>query len=256
MTSVHWLTEEPDEESYIEPAPQPFARVLTAPPGLPWEQARAAGLEAKIGAPLPISQLSWQLRRLEPWRNGKAARFAAVYVRADAVKDRFEAKVDADGKPLTVVFLSSREQVRRTRVLAAVAGAFAISAFAAVTGTGLALDTRADSAARLTLIERMARQRMARSERAARLAIQDRALAAEDVDGRRLADFLDDVAWASQAKADGARVRGLHWQEGYLAIEARGDQPPVADPRRPTEKFGKPVRDGVFLWAVAPERAR
>ena len=57
------------------PQPQVLVRVIVTPPGAPWEQARAAKLDAQHGAPLPISELIHQLRRLAPWAPGRPGRY-------------------------------------------------------------------------------------------------------------------------------------------------------------------------------------
>ena len=61
--------------------PTIFVRTFTTPPGLPWDQSRVAMLEVRSGAPLPLGEVIYQLRRLDPWFVGRSARYAAFYVR-------------------------------------------------------------------------------------------------------------------------------------------------------------------------------
>lgn len=62
--------------------PNVLVRTLVVPPGAPWVQQRAAMLEARHSAPLPIESLVLSLMRLEGWRPGRPGRYAACYVLA------------------------------------------------------------------------------------------------------------------------------------------------------------------------------
>ena len=59
----------------VEP-PQVFVRVFQAPAGMPWEQGRAARLEARHGSPLPIADVMHQVKRLGAWSLGQPGRYA------------------------------------------------------------------------------------------------------------------------------------------------------------------------------------
>jgi hypothetical protein len=231
--------------------PHVFVRTLAAPPGLPWDQARIADLEARQGAPLPLSEVMYQLKRLEAWRPGAPARFAAFYVLARQVDDRLEASAEVDGRPVEVTFVGRGEQGTRAAgvamrgvVIAAVCLLFAWS-------VGAAFGKRAELDAALSLADQTAASKA--KAVAARTLVRTQALllAQEPDRGARLQNVLSDLAWADAAKSADARVEAVHWERGLLAIEARGGSPPVqATPERPVKRAAKPIRPGVWLWGV------
>jgi len=234
------------------PEPKLFVRAITTPPGFPWDQARAAGLEARVGAPLPIAHVVYQLKRLEPWSAGKSGRYAVAYVRADEVKGQLRATGEVDGRHVPFVFLSPREQERRLRSLLFVAVATGLATALLVIGAGTALRTRAQDETSLADLERTVAVR-GRDVKTQQLGRQEaRALDEEGVSRRRMNDFLNDLAWASNAKAPDARVQALHWDRGYLGVEARGDAAPFLETGRHVERAPKPVKRGVWLWGVSP----
>jgi len=54
----------------------------------------------------------------------------------------------------------------------------------------------------------------------------------------------------SAARTPDARIEALHWDHGLLAVEARGEYPPIAGSGPPPERSSKPVRPGVWLWGL------
>jgi len=247
-----------DERSTEDSPPEPklFVRAITTPPGLPWDQARAAGLEARVGAPLPLAQVLHQLKRLEPWSAGKNGRYAVAYVRTDQVKGQLRATGEVDGRRVPFVFLSPREHERRLRSLLIVGSAAALSTTLVVIGVGTALQARARAETSLANLEHVVAVR-GREVTAQELRKQEaRALDEEGVSGRRMGDFLNDLAWASNAKAPDARIQALHWDRGYLAVEARGDAAPFLATDRHVERAPKPVKRGVWLWGVSSRSAQ
>ena len=82
----------------VDDHPQVFARAIVTPPAPPWEQIRAANLEARHGAPLPLAELMHRVKRLSGWAPGRPGRFAVFYVRSKEFRSPFEAKVDVDGQ--------------------------------------------------------------------------------------------------------------------------------------------------------------
>ncbi len=241
--------DEPPEASAQEP--KVHARQFAAPAGAPWDQARAARLEARLGAPLPLAELVYQLRRLEPWRPGRPARFAAFYARSRDVGELLEAVVEVAGRPLAVRFVSASAQSRKARGLIAVALGVGVALAAVAGAVTLALSVRSDAEERLTSLEPAlaAKTRLARAlERQSK---ESRALETGGLRGRALSDYLSDVAWASAAKAPGARIDALHWDHGLMAVEAHGDTSPFVGNREVT-RIDKPLRPGLWLWGVAP----
>lgn len=259
MTNVSPFQKPIEDETFDEaiPAdPKPFVKVITTPSGLPWDQIRAARLEARVGAPLPLMQLAYQLKRLEPWGPSKAGRFAAAYIRSSEVKVALYTTAEVDGRSLSFAFYSRHERQRRLRNLMLVGTAAAFTTALLLVGVGSALRTRSESEASLTNLERAV---AIRDRQVKALEVRKRevvALNEQGVSGQALTDFLSDLAWASNAKAPDARLEALHWDRGYMAVEARGEAPPFMQSERRTERSAKPIRRGVWLWGVAPEGAR
>lgn len=236
------------------PTPKVFVRTLLAPPGMPWEQARTAELDARLSSPLPAGDVVYQLRRLEAWRPGSPARFAAFYVLARDVDGRLETQAKVDGRDVRVVFESAEVSANRAKRLGAVGLAAGILVFALVLTVSLALGRRADLENRLGAAEQQAGTKLRAASAKARLKAQDQALRSWPEKGAPLSDVLADLAWISSAKSGGARIDGVHWEGGLLAVEAPGIQPPlVVFGERKLRRSAKPIRPGVFLWAVERE---
>lgn len=237
------------------PHPQVFVRAFTTPPGAPWEQARAADMDARHGAPLPVADLLFRIRRLAGWAPGRPGRFAVFYVRAQEFREPFETEVDVDGQRVKVSFGTSGEQMRRLRLIGL--GLGLLVAVGALLGGGLmmALSARAEVNARIEALEQQSEQRL----RAAKAFQRQKELAQElsAAVGRsgRMRDVLGDLAWVATSKTSDARVVAVHWERGVLAVEARGEQAPFAAPDRRVERFDKPLRPGVWLWGVSHQGA-
>jgi hypothetical protein len=234
------------------PEPKVFVRSVSAPAGMPWSQARIAALEARLGAPLPLHEVLYQVHRLEPWRPGQPARYATFYVRAQDVGDELSTTMQVDGRAIAIQFLSAAEQSRRARrllIIALIAGGFAAVIVGAVT---TALAGRAAGEQRLAGLEQLALTRLKQTEAENRLKAQTRALDRARIEGRRMSDLFKDLNWASGAKAPGAHIQALHWAHGTMAVEVRGDTAPFTQSDRAVFRVEKPLRPGVWLWGVTP----
>lgn len=234
-------------------APQVFVRTLSAPPGWPWEQSRSADLEARHGAPLPLSELLYRVRRLEAWRPGAAARFAAFYVLARDVDDQLEAHSEVDGRDIAVTFGRARGQGARAGRLALLAVGAAAVLLLLTVATGEAFAKRADATTALDATERQVAAKLRRLQSRERQADEVRLLKQQPDRGASLGEVVKDLAWLSAEKTPDAHIEALHWRGGLMALEARGAQPPV-DPmgERRVERAPRPLRKGVWLWGVAP----
>lgn len=231
--------------------PKIFVRTIAAPPGWPWEQQHAAGLDARHGAPLPLGEVAMQLRRLEAWRPGQAARYAAFYVRRGEVRGRLDAEVHVAGQPQHVTFLAPGEQRRVARRLTfAALGAFVIVAVIALSLVNAFL-SRERAEAQLQAAEAAATTKLRQARAIRTLRAQSEALDAADR-GERLDKVLADLAWASTARAPEARIEAWRWRDGLMAVEARGDTAPFTATDRLIQKAPKPLRKRVWLWGVGP----
>lgn len=251
------LVDEPKADAALdtppEPKPQPkvFVRTLLAPPGLPWEQGRTAELEARLSSPLPAGDVVYQLRRLEAWRPGSPARFAALYVLARDIDGRLETHAQVDGRDVSVVFESAEVSANRAKRLGAVGLAAGVIVFALVLVVSLALSRRAELEGKLAAAEQQADVKLRGASAKARLKAQEQALRHWRDRGVSMNEVLADLGWISGAKAGGVRIDGVHWDHDLLAVEAPGTQSPlVVFGDRKLRRSTKPIRPGVYLWAV------
>jgi hypothetical protein len=256
-TSPLRLVEETEAPGADAPAPpKVFVRQIATPAGPPWDQDRAARLEARLGAPMPIAEVAWRLRRLEPWRPGAGGRFAAFYVRAGEVGDGLTSTVEVDGRPAEITFTSGRVQAQQLRRLTTLALSAAVVCAVLGAAVTLALAKRAETADRLASLEAIVQAKARQARAADRQRREDRALEMGGLRGRALGDYLNDLAWASSAKAPGARIDAVHWDHALMAVEAHGDTSPFTASDRAASRIDKPLRPGVYLWGVGqPSRA-
>jgi hypothetical protein len=243
-----------DAASQAPARPQVFVRAITTPPGPPWEQARAARLEAQMGAPLPIGELMHQLRRLAPWAPGRPGRYAALYLRAREFREPFETTVEVDGQALRAAFGAPGLQLGRFRGPAMALLLLIAAGVLVGGGIALALQARGEAATRLEAAETLSSARVRMADAYRRRVDAAGELGAMTGAARPLSDVLDELAWMGAAKGPEARLMGVHWEHGLLAVESRGEQSPFPASDRPLERAAKPVRPGVWLWAVGARR--
>ncbi|MBO9709876.1 MAG: hypothetical protein J7521_16870 [Caulobacter sp.] len=233
------------------PPPKVFVRTFLAPPGWPWEQRRMAELDARHGAPVALSDVAMRLQATEVWRPGQSRRYGAFYVRRAEVVDRLETEIDLAGRPCRVVFLAPGHQRRMARnALIAGGAACAVVALISVSLGGAWL-SRQRAEARLEALEVQARAelRQARTVNAQRA----QAEALDEADrGESLGVALNDLAWASAARAPDARIEAWRWEKGLMAVEARGEVAPFVATDRMVARSPKPLRRRVWLWGVGP----
>lgn len=244
-----------EAEDVSPPRPQVFVRAFSVPAGLPWEQARAAQLDARHGSPLPIQELLVQLKRLDRW-SGKTARFAAFYIRAQDYREPFETSLDVEGQTVAVAFGGRKQDLDQVRLASIVALAIVLSG--AILGGSLvmALGARGQAVAKLEAAEQLAlaKRRMALAHQSQ--IDQARSLRAEVGRSRPVNEVLADLDWAAASKAPDARIFAVHWDHGLLAVEARGQAAPLITGDRPLQRSNAQLRPGVWLWGVEPRATR
>lgn len=243
----------PDEAQADEAShPQVFVRVFSVPPGAPWEQARAANLEARHGAPLPVSDLMLRIQRLEAWRPGAMGRYGAFYIRSREYRGVFETSVEIEGRPHKVAFGRKAADGDRLRRLLVVGGMALATTITLTIGAGLALAARAERGTRLDALELQVEQRL----RAAQV-YQRQKDVAQELQGAigpsvSLESVMQELAWVARSKAADGHILAVHWDKGLLAVEARGDVAPFSAADRLVERSEKPLTPGVWLWGVRP----
>jgi len=230
---------------------KPFTRVVTAPPAWPWDQTRAARLEAQHTSPLSGDDVTVIVRRLSGWAWNEPGKFVAVYVRGADLREGLKFQIEAQGQTLTIDMPSRATRMAQSReraLIMALGSAILVSLLAM---GSLALHRRAADADRLTRLEaRLGRQ--AREAERLRHAHAD-ALALEDLNlrYRTLDRAMDDLKNVSLKRDANARIEAFYWNHGYWAVESRGKDTPVNDATLPLQRAPKPVRKDVWLW-VSP----
>ncbi|HEX4712063.1 hypothetical protein [Phenylobacterium sp.] len=242
------------EPTLAEGHPQVFARAIVTPPAPPWEQVRVATLDARHGAPVPISELIHRVKRLSGWAPGRPGRFAVFYVRAKEFRTPFETSVDVDGQLVKVAFGLGGEQVRRARDGAMVLLWFVVLGALVGAGVTLAFGARAQAARRLEAAEKLGAAKLAAAQAYRRQVAQARELRTVLGRARPVGDVIGDLTWVATSKTPEARIAAVHWQGEGMAIEARGDQPPFEATDRHIERAPHPLRPGVSLWGIGPRQ--
>ena len=229
---------------------QVFVRVINTRPGAPWDQSRQAVLEARLGAPSRLADVVYRVRRLEPWRPARTARFAAVYARAEDTREGLRATPTIDGRPVAISFVPPAAQARRLRDAALLGGALAAAiALALLLVTNVA-SRRAQTDDMLTQAEAVSAARLGQIQRLDGMQGQSRILDQLNLKDQRLSEVLAEIDWASGARSPAAHIQALHWDHGFLAVEADGDRPPIEKLDRPMQRSRQPVRPGVWLWGL------
>lgn len=243
-----------DAEAVTSP-PVVFARGIDAVAAMPWDQFRAAKLDATVNAPIPTSDVALVLRRIGRWTYRSPARFAAIYARQSDVGDGFSTTVELDGRLITVTFPSAGRQMARARLLLMVTALVTTATFLLVATGATIWSARSQAEQRLATLEQQAARKLLQAQAAERLSAQARALDAQGVRGTRTADVLGDLSWASTARKPDARIAAIHWEAGVVAVEARGEDSPFTASDRPVERSSAPVRPGTWLWGVRSGQA-
>ena len=227
-----------------------FVRVIATRAGAPWDQSRQAGLEARLGAPARLADVIYRVKRLEPWRPAQAARFAAVYARAEDVRKGFRATPTIDGRVVPISFVPAAAHARRLRDLLILGLMVAGVAGAVLSLIGTVASRRSQAEMLLSDTEQLASARLRLVREVQRMDADSRLLDQLDLRGQRLSNALAEIAWASTAKTPSAHIQALHWDHGLLAVEADGDNPPYDPHGRPMQRSRAPVRPGVWLWGL------
>jgi hypothetical protein len=239
-----------------DPVPTLLVRAISTRPALPWDQAAAARLDARMNAPLPLEQVTFVLRRLERWKLNTQGRYAAVYARHDEVRSGLVATVYLDGKSLEVRFPSPERLKRNTRLLVVIVVSSTIVTFLAVATVASILSVRHEAATRLATLEAAVATRLHQAREADAAAAKVQALESADLEGRRASAVLADLNWTAAAKTPEARIEGFFRQGELLAVEVRGDENPFVNVDRPVQRSKRSIRRGVWLWGVSDSKAQ
>lgn len=232
-------------------APKPFTRVITTPAALPWNQVRAAELEARHTSPVSDAagaELTLVVKRLEPWRPRSAGRFVAVYLRGRMPDEGLSFHIDIQGRPVKVEVASKARQAEALRQKVWLVGGIAVLSVCLIGQIVLTVQRRAAIEDRLATLEPQVERSMKQYSSAALAKRDAQALEQLDLQGRRAEDILHALGVVAGTREPAARIEAFLWDSGDWALEARGDASPLRPEGPNLQKAPKAVRRGVGLW--------
>jgi len=233
---------------------RPFTRVIVTPAAFPWDQARAAQLEARHTSPVTGAvgvDLTIVVKRLIPWRPRETGRFAAVYLKGGVPPQGLSFTVDVHGQAVKVDLASKAAQASQIRQKAWVAGAAVIVSLSMVFQAGLALKRRAEIEDRLAQIEPQIERATKLNAGTARARQSAQALSELNVQVRRVDDVVDALRTVTISRDSATRIDAFLWDGGDWALEVRGGTSPLRSGSVELEMAPKPVRRGVTLWVYS-----
>lgn len=231
-----------------QPPPTIFAKAITTPPALPWDQASAAELEARRAAPLPMAGLTLRLKRLEPWRPRLDGKYAALYIRTDQIGAGFVGSARVGDRTVVADFRPPGETLARAKQTGFVLITAAIAAVLTITGISAALASRHSTRDDLIQLSRLATLRLNRAQVAGLSKRQGAALASVQERGTALSDALADLAKASASRKPDVRLESFHWRPIAYGVAVRGDGVPFAS--NVAKRVDQPLRPDVWVWVI------
>ncbi len=235
-------------------APQTFVRPVTTPAALPWEQSRAAGLEAALSMPSAKGDLRYRLVRTKGWRPGQPGRFAAVYLKGAAPEISCTAEILVEGRALKIAFISDATRRRQIKEQAVALVAFAGPAALFILALSGSIAVRSDRELRLQALEAKAARAELFTKRLAKERAEARLFSHSGLADHTLKEAQADLSWLARNRNLAAHVQAIHWEGGLMTITARGDTPPLRSSERELRRSAKPLQPGLWLWGVGPAR--
>jgi len=207
--------------------PPRYIRALTVPAAAPWDQQRAALLNAELNSPLPNDQVLIQVKRLGSWRPNEQARFAAAYVkRADvSATTRFAQELDGIVVAFEFSTAASKSVARRRAIL----DLGLISSLLVVTlvAGAASLERRAETVAALAVAQRTDDQAIRRARLSSRITKNLRKLGAAGYAGRSGGDLLADLSWLARYRNSNSVLQSITWDRGNFVLRSIDPTPPL-----------------------------
>ena len=230
---------------------RPFTRIIHAPPGWPWDQTRAAKLEAHHTSPISGDGITIIVRRLKSWSFGDTGEFVAVYLRTGDTSAEEDFDIEVQGQRLRIEVPSRAARETAIREQAWQLGAGLVIAFALASLSMLAWQRRAALEDHLDSADMRVAHEVRDAKTLQRAKADAYALGTLDLKDQTAGTVLQDIEKVAMAKNDNARIDAFYWRKGYWAVEAHGDAPPVKGMDLNLQKSTKPVRKDVWLWMVS-----
>lgn len=232
-------------------SPRPFTRVVTTPPGLPWDQARMAGLEARHTSPVSGVMVGDDLhivvKRLGGWKPGGEGRFVAVYLRSSDLKAGQTLQVEVQGQVVTIP-LPAQGPVGPISEQGVILIAGVVIAACLIVQIDLLWQRRQDAEARLSAVEAVVERQGRDATQLAAAKADARDLGAMGMNGRTIDAVLKDLTTISIARDADARIQAFSWDDGQWSVEVAGGNPPVSIDGLNLQRSAAPVRPNVWVW--------
>lgn len=220
------LTAEPPSSPPTAPFPA-FTRPIHTPPGLPWDQQRAAELEARAGSPVTDPMVQIIVRRRAPWRPRRPGLFEAEYLRPQpkviqpfqtGIRSNWPAwALGQDGRPAPWLPLGGT-------------GLLAVFSFGVAVSVGNL--SQAEEARSLAALEAELAETESAMQIAARSVRNAQIIAASGLHDGDLTVALADLAWLSRSRSPEVQVREVEWRRGVTTVRfASARQPFTATDR-------------------------
>ena len=235
------------------PLPKPFTRGFSVPPGLPWDQARAAQLEARHTSPVAAlagDELRIHVKRLTPWRPGEEGRFAAIYLKASETRPGQVFRLEVQGHPVTLEIPSPALKAAQLQQNLWIMGCVGILVVALLFMVMTSLSRRQDMDSQVTTLESDIATRLHRGAAIERAKAEAEALQALDLKGHSASEVLGALRIVTLAKNPNARIDSFLWDRGYWAIEAHGTDTPLELGSVSLKRSPKPLRGDTYLWVA------
>jgi hypothetical protein len=234
--------------------PRPFTRVITTPPGLPWDQARMAGLEARHTSPVSGVMVGDDLhivvKRLGGWKPGGDGRFVAVYLRSSDIQSGQSLQVEVQGQTVSIPLPAQGPTgaISEQGVIL-IAGVVIVACL--IVQIDLLWQRRQDAEARLSAVEAVVERQGRDAVQLAAAKADARDLTAMGVKGRTVDAVLKDLTTISLARDPDARIQAFSWDDGQWSVEVAGSTPPVSIDGLDLQRSAAPVRPNVWVWTPA-----
>ncbi|WP_140986903.1 hypothetical protein [Asticcacaulis tiandongensis] len=233
-------------------AAKPFTRIVNVPSALPWDQMRAARLEAHHTSPVTAASSGLAptivVRRLSPWRPGQGGRFVAIYLKGQEAAEGLSFTIEVQGRPVSIVVPSRRKQAEQLRQQATVTGLILLTLVCLSGQVALTLKRRAAAEAELARLEQVVERTARQISTGATAQANARTLEEIGVRGRKAADVLAALQTVTTAKNPHARIDSFLWEGGDWALEVKGDAAPLNEGSVSMQKADRPVRRDTWLW--------
>jgi hypothetical protein len=232
-----------------DPVMDPFVRIFGIPATSPWDQDRAAKLDAVLNSPLAESDVAICVRRLGLWSPSDSSRYCAAYLRKSQISDEHRVIRLIEGRDIEFVFRSDRfVRARRARRMTDLA--LTVAACAAVLLASVkAIEARGDNVLALSGVEHGLRESLARQAEQDRESRFSQELAGASSQGRGGDNLMADLAWIARSRRADVQIDAVLWNGGTITLRTADQSNPIAGAERQVEQVDTADGD---VWRVAP----